>query len=148
MRKAWSIAGEPAHASYYRLQAESRASAINRYHFDDAKGFYFDYNRTNEEHTNYPTMAAAFALHSKIANPMQADMVAARLEQDFLMTGGFATSRCKTGEQWDGDNGWAPLQQIARSGLLKYGHKTLADEAKIRWLYNIIIALFSIFCFN
>jgi alpha,alpha-trehalase len=133
IEEALELSGEPAHASYYHFEADRRAQAINKYHYDENKGFYFDYHRTREQQTNYPTLAAVYALNSGISSQEQADAVAERLEKDFLLPGGFATSLVNTKEQWDGEKVWSPLQKMADSGLQRFGHIALAAQGRENW---------------
>lgn len=132
--EACEAAEEHDSATYYRDQADKRAAAINTYFWDEEQGFYFDCHIQRGEHTDYPTMAATFPLFSGIASPEQAGRVADKLEKDFLRAGGFATSLQETGEQWDGENGWAPLHQVAITGLRCFGLHGLADKARGRWV--------------
>ncbi|MDN5835625.1 MAG: trehalase, partial [bacterium] len=80
------------------------------------------------------TLAAVFPLYAKIATNQQASAVAKRLEADFLREGGLITTLIDTGQQWDNPNGWAPLQWVAIEGLRNYGHFSLANEIKKRWM--------------
>ncbi|MCP1365431.1 alpha,alpha-trehalase, partial [Halomonas sp. BBD48] len=41
---------------------------------------------------------------------------------------------CKTGQQWDAPNGWAPLQWVAIGGLRDYGEHALARTIAERWI--------------
>ncbi len=119
-------AGDPAMAGYYAQAAQQRAAAINKYNYDAHKGFYYDYNRRYEQHTNYPTLAAAFALYSGIAGRERAGRVTDMLKNKFLLPGGFATSLQETKEQWDGENLWAILQEFATEGCIRNGFSDLA----------------------
>jgi alpha,alpha-trehalase len=60
--------------------------------------------------------------------------VAARLERDFLKSGGFVTTTFTTGQQWDAPNGWAPLEWLVMEGVRRYGRADLADTGRDRWL--------------
>ena len=51
-----------------------------------------------------------------------------------MRPGGLMTTLCDSGQQWDGPNGWAPLQWIAIAGLRRYGEMRLADDIAERWL--------------
>jgi alpha,alpha-trehalase len=60
--------------------------------------------------------------------------VAARLERDFLRSGGFVTTLIPSGQQWDAPNGWPPLEWLTIEGVRRYGRADLADAARERWL--------------
>ncbi|RYF97978.1 MAG: trehalase, partial [Chitinophagaceae bacterium] len=64
----------------------------------------------------------------------RANLIAQRLQKDFLKAGGLVATPVNTGQQWDAPNGWAPLQWIAVSGLQNYGNNALAREVSNRWV--------------
>ena len=39
-----------------------------------------------------------------------------------------------SGQQWDGPNGWPPLEWLTIEGVRRYGRADLADKAAGRWL--------------
>ena len=69
-----------------------------------------------------------------IATDDQGKHVAARLERDFLKSGGFVTTGFASGQQWDAPNGWPPLEWLTIEGVRHYGRADLADQAGSRWL--------------
>ena len=80
------------------------------------------------------SLAAAAPLYFGIASDAQGRRVAARLERDFLKPGGFVTTNFASGQQWDGPNGWPPLEWLTIEGVRRYGRGDLADKAASRWL--------------
>ncbi len=118
----------------FELLASKRVNALQHYCWDENEGFYSDYNFVKNKKTGRLTLAAVFPLYSKISTQQQADLVALRLERDFLKQGGLVTTLCESGHQWDKPNGWAPLEWIAIEGLHNYGHNELAEEIKNRWI--------------
>lgn len=118
----------------YRKAAQRRREAIDEYLWDDATQFYVDFNFHHGEPTGALSLAAVFPLWTGLASNDQAAAVAARLEKEFLKTGGLVTTLVDTGQQWDSPNGWAPLQWVAVEGLRRYGYDTLADEITKRWM--------------
>ncbi len=114
--------------------AHHRKNAINKYCWNEEKGFYFDYNFVKKEQTPHYTLAAAFPLFFKMATQQQAEKVAKILIDKFLKTGGLTTTLHETGQQWDAPNGWAPLQWIAYKGLCNYGLFDVANKIKKNWL--------------
>ena len=89
---------------------------------------------TGERVTDRPTLAAAAPLYFGVANDDQGKAVAARLERDFLKSGGFVTTLINSGQQWDAPNGWPPLQWQSMEGVRRYGRADLANSARDRWL--------------
>ena len=118
----------------FKKVAEKRKQAINEYLWDEEGQFYMDYNFHEQTPTSVLSLAAVFPLYAGIATPEQAEAVASKLSLDFLKPGGLVTTLKTTGQQWDGPNGWAPLQWVAVEGLRKYGFNELADDITERWL--------------
>ncbi|MBV6442324.1 MAG: alpha,alpha-trehalase TreF [Haliscomenobacteraceae bacterium CHB4] len=115
-------------------RARLRREAIQKYCWNDATDFYFDYDFIEKKHTGQWTLAAAFPLFFRIAEKEQAEEVAHHLETKFLQSGGLTTTLTRSGQQWDAPNGWAPLQWMAFQGLRNYGFDTLALEIRRRWM--------------
>lgn len=121
-------------ARRFERKAAARAEALQRYCWNDARGYYYDYNFIRGEQTGAETLAGVFPLCFRIPSSSQAVRVADKLERDFLQAGGLATTLTPTPQQWDAPNGWAPLQYMAITGLRQYGQNQLATEIKQRWL--------------
>ena len=122
---------------FLRLAAERRL-AIQTLMYDPPRGFFYDVRwRTGERVLDRPSLAAAAPLYFGIATPEQGVRTAAKLEADFLKVGGFVTTNIHSGQQWDGPNGWPPLEWLTIEGVRRYGRDDLADKAATRWL-NLI----------
>lgn len=121
-------------ARRFRQKAKERQKALNEYCWDEAAGFYKDYNFHQGKHTSVESLAGAFPLFVGAASQAQADSVAATIRESFLKPGGLVTTNVENGQQWDSPNGWAPLQWVAIEGLRRYGHNELADEISQRWV--------------
>jgi len=134
--KIYELINKSIYANKFKKLAELRVSGIQKYCWDSDSGFFFDYNFCKNHSTDRATLASVFPLYSKVATDDQARLVALRLEKDFLKAGGLATTLINTDQQWDGSNGWAPLQWVAIKGLRNYGYTKLADEIKKRWIDN------------
>ena len=120
-------------AERFEEKAEDRREAFEKFFWSEEESFYFDYNFEEEEKTDRWTLAAVFPLYFGLASDSQADKVAEKLEEDFLMDGGLTTTLSE-GFQWDSSNGWPPLQYMAVKGLERYGKDDLADMIRSRWL--------------
>lgn len=106
---------------HYDQKARERKDAINKFHWNEEKGFFYDYDWEKGEQTPVESLAAVFPLLCEIASDHQAELVRQKLERDFLKEGGLvATLTEGTGQQWDYPNAWAPLQFAAVEGLLAY----------------------------
>lgn len=127
----------PLMARRYRKRATRRLDAIQRYMWDDDQRWFMDYNFHQKASTGFASLAGAFPLYAGIATEQQAALVAERIEKDFLASGGLVTTLVTSGQQWDGPNGWAPLQWVAVEGLRRYGYDTLADTIAQRWCHLV-----------
>ncbi len=108
----------------------NRKKAIQKYCWNEASGFYFDYHFVQQASTERITMAGCFPLFTGIAETYQANTVATTLERKLLSAGGVLTTTATTGQQWDAPNGWAPLQWVAYKGLSNYGIHQLAEKIR------------------
>jgi len=126
--------GDDRVARLFAVRSAKRGLAILAM-YDTARAFFFDRRWTSGELvTDRPSLAAAAPLYFGIATDDQGKHVAARLERDFLKPGGFVTTNFASGQQWDGPNGWPPLEWLSIEGVRAYGRADLADTAARRWL--------------
>jgi alpha,alpha-trehalase len=115
-------------------RAANRADFINRYTWDEDRGYYFDCDPRNSRRSDRYTLAALYPLFVKIATPKQAKKVAKIVIEKFLQPGGLTTTDIDSGQQWDAPNGWAPLHWIAYKGFMNYKLKDAAKLVKERWM--------------
>lgn len=131
---AYSAAFNPFGARTFSRKAQLRKRAIDTYLWDEASGFYKDYNFHVGAFTDVSSLAGVFPLYVGMASPGQAARVAKVLRRDFLYPGGLRSTLVPSGQQWDAPNGWAPLHWVAIQGLRRYGYAELADDIEARWL--------------
>ncbi len=125
---------DPEKHAFMVQKAGNRKMAINKYCWNESKGFYFDYHFMDGQSTNSKTLAAVFPLYFSLSSPEQVEKVANILSQDFLYPGGLITTVTNTGQQWDAPNGWAPLQWMSYVAMQKNGQEKLAGQIKQNWL--------------
>jgi alpha,alpha-trehalase len=131
-------AGDEEVARRFTRLADERRQAIQSLMYDPSRGFYYDVRwRTGERVLDRPSLAAAAPLYFGIATPEQGARTAATLEAEFLKPGGFVTTNFNSGQQWDGPNGWPPLEWLTIEGVRRYRREDLANQAATRWL-NLI----------
>ena len=131
-------AGDEEVARRFTRLADARREAIHNLMYDPSRGFFYDVRwRTGERVLDRPSLAAAAPLYFGIATPEQGVRTAAKLEAEFLKPGGFVTTNFNSGQQWDGPNGWPPLEWLTIEGVRRYRRDDLADQAATRWL-NLI----------
>jgi alpha,alpha-trehalase len=132
--KANIVAKKPEEATKYESVASSRREALKRYCWNNEKGMFFDFDFQKYRTTAVPSLATMYPLYFKMVTKRDAEEVAKNIEKIFLRPGGVVTTPNNTGQQWDAPNGWAPLQWITIKGLRNYGHDSLADIIKKRWV--------------
>ncbi|MBR9920237.1 MAG: alpha,alpha-trehalase TreF [Bacteroidetes bacterium] len=130
---AWELKGDQSKSAAYRERAEIRRQAVMRYCWDEAGGYFRDYDFEKKAFTPVPTLAGVYPLFFSMADETQAARVAEVIKRDFLMDGGVVTTLNNSGQQWDYPNGWAPLQWATIKGLRNYNQNELANEIKDRW---------------
>ncbi|TMI65111.1 MAG: alpha,alpha-trehalase TreF [Bacteroidetes bacterium] len=118
----------------YKLLAEKRKAAIQKYCWNDAQGFYVDYDFVNGKQKHSLTLGGVTPLFFKIATDEQAKRVAVLVKEKLLKPGGVVTTLETTGQQWDAPNGWAPLQWMTVKGLENYDLNDLAKEIALCWI--------------
>lgn len=132
--KCYSILNKTEDSEAYEALANSRQEAINDYLWSESDGLYKDYVWTDQEQSEFISLATLFPLFEYLSSNDQASVIAHNVAERFLKAGGVVTTPIESGEQWDAPNGWAPLQWITYKGLKNYQHYELADTIKERWL--------------
>jgi alpha,alpha-trehalase len=130
---AYQSAGKTAQAEKMQGKAEARAQALQKYFWNEERGWYCDYLLHEKKQSSSLSLAGMFPLFAGIATQEQADATTTTLMQQFLRPGGLATTLVTSGEQWDAPNGWAPLHYVAVIGLERYGHTEHAKDIAQRW---------------
>lgn len=135
LAKAYLLKGKAAAtAKLYLDKAAERKTQILATHWDEAAGFFMDFDFVKNETKNVFSLAGIYPLFFKIATKTQAAKCAERIEAEFLKAGGLISTTNTTNEQWDAPNGWAPLQWMTIQGLRNYGFDDLANVVKKRWV--------------
>ena len=137
IRLGAELSGDAPTAAEFHGRSEARLKAMNRYLWNEARGFFDDYNFARQALRNSITPACLFPLFGGVATTSQALRTAMLVEERLLAPGGLVSSLNESGQQWDAPNGWAPLQWIGIEGLERYGLKRLASEIAKRWLTTV-----------
>ena len=132
--EAYEIGGNQNESNHYRILAEQRKKAIEKYCWNEAAGFYVDHDFISVQQKEEITLGGIAPLFFKITSQQQADLIAEVIQAKFLKPGGVVTTSKNTGQQWDAPNGWAPLQWMTVLGLKNYNHHSLAKNIAERWL--------------
>jgi alpha,alpha-trehalase len=135
--RAADMLGDPAKAQSWRDRAEARAEKIRALMWDEAAGFFFDYDVTAKACNPHASLAGFFPLWAGLATPDQAQRAVETWLPQFLKPGGLVTTlRAQEGRQWAWPNGWSPLQWIVDAGLERYGFAAESRDVRVRWLEN------------
>ena len=129
--------GEDDCAERFARLARDRAAAIDKWLWREDIGAWLDYDWQDERPRDLLCTATATPLYVGLGTGEQAARVAAMLGEHLLEPGGVATTRNRSGEQWDAPNGWAPLQWMAIRGLREHGRHALAADIAHRWLETV-----------
>jgi alpha,alpha-trehalase len=133
LAKAYRETGNLLQQNYYNQLAEKRKAAINKYCFNKADNWYYDYNISTKTLSTEKTIAGTTPLFLNVASQSVVQAMTEVVQKDFLKAGGLITTLNNSGQQWDAPNGWAPLEYIAIKGLDNYGMKDVAKEIASRW---------------
>jgi alpha,alpha-trehalase len=124
-------------ARTWHERAEARKKNMVKYLWDDANGFFFDYDFRNGTRSTYRYLTTYYPLWAGLATPEQAKALVKNLSV-FEQAGGLAMSPEYTGVQWDYPYGWAPVQMLAIEGLRRYGFRDDADRLSSKFLATVV----------
>ncbi len=124
--------GLPAEETVWRDRATRRRTLIDRCLWNEAHGFYFDYDWARGRQGAVVSAAPYFALWSGVCSEAQAAALARNLP---LVERAHGVMTCAEGSntsvntyQWDAPNAWPPIQTAAILGLLRHGYVTEAKR--------------------
>ena len=130
-------AGADHDAPLFAGLAVRRRAAVQRHLWDARSGCFMDYDLAASSVRPGASAATLAPLLTGLATQDQADATARFVERHLLAPGGLRTTLVESGQQWDGPNGWAPLQWIAVAGLRRYGHAAVAEDIMRRWIATV-----------
>ena len=120
----------------WRVKAQLRWAAMDRYFWDGKQGLFFDYDFTKKKRSTYVFATTFYPLWAGLATKQEAAAVVRNLST-FEKPGGIVMSTHATGAQWDAPYGWAPIQLLAIEGLRRYGYNDDANRLSKKWLCMI-----------
>ena len=118
----------------YSKSASDRASAINKFCYNNSIGYYTDYNHISQTQSAMITAAGLFPFCFLPQDEAKCSKAANAVKDKLLKQGGILTTPVNSGQQWDAPNGWAPLQWMAVWAFDRCGNKDLAATIATRWL--------------
>ncbi|MGC2818131.1 MAG: trehalase family glycosidase [Candidatus Sulfotelmatobacter sp.] len=125
--------GHEADAAKWSQRAEKRKQLITRYLWDNAAGFFFDYDLATSHKSSYRYATTLYPLWTGLATVEQAKRVAKNLPA-LEKAGGLAMSTEESGAQWDLPYGWGNIEMLAVEGLRRYGYQQDADRISYEFL--------------
>ncbi|MBW2459208.1 MAG: hypothetical protein JRI68_32220 [Deltaproteobacteria bacterium] len=132
-----TILGRDDQAAYFRRRAARRKRRVNRTHWNERLGFFFDYDHRAKRQTRVWSLAGFFPLWTGLASRGQASRLRDHLKH-FERPGGLATTRRVylkgVRRQWDYPTGWPNLHWIVIRGLLRYRFEQDAERLAGKWL--------------
>lgn len=132
---AFKIFGKADREEKYQKAAEVRVKLISKLMWDEASGYYFDYNFEKKRISHLITIAGIYPLNVGIATYLRAQRVIAVIEKVLQRDWGVVQSvRFVENFQWDWPNGWAPMQLRVVEALLHYGYIHLAKRFITKWI--------------
>ena len=132
--ETYQLKGDNNKAVEFHKLAAKRKEAVQKYCWDESRGFFFDYDTVEHKQKTSLTLAGVVPLFFNMATDQQTKKIAGVIEDKFLKSGGLISTLETTGQQWDAPNGWAPLQWLAIVGLENYGLDELAGRIAKRWI--------------
>ena len=141
--------GNSAGRETWQTEAERRAERVRDLCWDDAQGFFLEYDYVSAQRLPYLSICAYWTLWAGIATPEQAAALVGKLPA-FEQTHGLSVTDKAypsphpefTNLQWAYPLGWPPLQIITVEGLERYGYKREADRVARRFL-NMMLAQYA-----
>jgi alpha,alpha-trehalase len=123
----------PETIAHWERLAEDRARRMQTCFWDEADGFFHDWQLERQGRSRYAYSTAFMPLWAGWATAEQAAGLVRRLP-DFLAPGGLLASLETTGCQWDAPFSWAPLVYMTSRGLAAYGYSEEAEEVACRFV--------------
>lgn len=146
MANMFEVLGQLDKAEFYRNENLRINALINRYHWNESLGFYFDFfgrsgGDTKVKYINSKTAAAFWTILCGAADGQRLERTIGHMfdPKEFYSKVPFATLSADdpnydpTGGYWLGGV-WAPTNFAAIRGLTQAGRSSLAREASIRYL--------------
>src|SRR5690606_41603854 len=127
------VSGNLIQERYFNQLAERRQKAMNKYLWSEENGWYLDYDLTTKKVSPEVTIAGMSPFFFRVADQSKMAKAIIVLERNFIKPGGVLTTLKNTGEQWDAQNGWKPLQWINIAGLENNGEYETARKITQRW---------------
>lgn len=141
---AANILGNKVEADYWQKKADERKEEINKYMWNEADGFFYDYGYKFNQQSTFLSLAGFTPMWCGLATPEQAAKMITMLPKFETKFGLTITAKESLAQpvdlskiqkryhpaieeiikpkQWDYPNIWSPLEYLTVVGLLRYGY--------------------------
>ena len=145
LEKTFRDFGNSKKANEYEAFANARETAIETVLWDESKSIWRDWRLREGKWSNIISVANFLPLWAGLGTvgERKQSILKALNESGLVRIGGVATTNVDSGQQWDGDNAWPPLQDLIVEGLLEGGDKEgkeMAIEIVKNWLESGYLA--------
>ena len=136
LEKAYAVTKQLIKKNQFNAIAATRLQNFSLLFRSQALDFFSDYNFVQQRTTDIPCASSLMILNYLPAASITASGNAgSRFVKKYLLkAGGLLTTPNHTGQQWDAPNGWAPLQWVGVTALMRSGQKDLAMDIASRWI--------------
>jgi alpha,alpha-trehalase len=119
--------------------ARQRVELINRYCWDEEKGFFYDYDYKNHRRSHVAAISGLMPLYWGFATGEQAERIKRQLSL-FESQGGLVVCEPTSEQhvyQWGDRAVWPPVQFIAMTALLRYRYVSEARQVALKYLNTV-----------
>ena len=124
-------------AQIWAEAAARRKQLIQQTLWDEATGFYYDYDFVNRRRLSLKTLAGFTPLWVGLASAEQADRMMRQVLPEFEQPWGLTNTTALQREpfkQWDYPNGWPNLHWLVLDGMWRYGYTAEVQRLAEKWL--------------
>ncbi|MEJ2597279.1 MAG: trehalase family glycosidase [Anaerolineales bacterium] len=124
-------------AQAWEAAAARRKGTIQQHMWDEADGFYYDYDFVNRRRLRMKTLAGFTPLWAGLASAEQADRMMRNALPGFEHPWGLANTEAvhkQPFKQWDYPNGWPNMHWLVLDGMWRYGYTQEVRRVAEKWL--------------
>jgi alpha,alpha-trehalase len=129
--------GDATKAQSFEAAFKKRQQAMNKYLWNDKLGRFENYNLRTRKRVAALGADTYAPLWAGVADSKQAARVRVAAKPLEKKGGIMGSELTKSTHQWDGNNGWAPLQYFAIQGLRNYGYSDDAKRIAQKWVNGL-----------
>jgi alpha,alpha-trehalase len=130
-------AGAGSDARTWEAAAERRKAMIQQFMWNEAAGFYYDYDFVNRRRLSMKTLAGFTPLWVGLASAEQAARMVSEVLPQFEQPWGLVNTEDphkQPFKQWDYPNGWPNMHWLVLDGMWRYGYKEEVRRIAEKWL--------------